>query len=533
MNKKIKTVGTICFGGLLFLIVAYIIMAVFCISHFNFGTTINGINVGGKTVKEAETVIRNQLDTYKITLLEREEQEEEILGSEIGVTLILTNEVADMLAGQSGFMWVVDMVRKPTYELEQRATYDETLLEEKLSALDALKSENQRAPVNATYSEYNGSGYELIPADYGTTINPKKLKKVVGEAIASLQTTIDLDENGCYVLPNIGDDHRRLNALIDTLNTYVATEIHYEFGSQDEILDREMISTWLSVDNNMEVVVDRDAVLSYVKKLARNHNTAYSKKTLMTSYGREVEIEGGAYGWRIDNSGECDQIIEDIKTGSVIEREAVFLTRANSFDGPDYGNSYVEINLSAQHLFLYVNGELIVESDFVSGRIIRGNATPEGCFPITYLARNATLRGDDYETPVNYWMPFNGNIGMHDLTSRKKFGDAIYQTNGSHGCINLPLEAAEIIFNNIEKGFPVLCYRLDGTESASAQSAKVSTTINYINVIGPVTALSGPAITAARRLYDELGTSLKRQVTNYQTLVDAEAQWAALKAQTQ
>ena len=531
MNKK-KKVLSICAGLLLVLLTAYILISVFCMNHFNFGTTINGMDVGGKTVAEAEEIIKNRLNTYKITLLERESKTETILGSDIGVKLILNNEVAELLVSQSGFAWISDFVKKPAYELEQRASYDEDRLEEQLALLDAMKPENQREPVNAGYSEYTGSGYELIPADYGTKLNEKKLKKAVGKAVAALEQSIDLDEAGCYILPKIGDDHRSLNALIDTLNKYVATEIHYEFGSADEVLAGETIATWLSVDNNMNVVVDNDAVLKYVKGLARRHNTAYSDKTLMTSYGKEVRISGGAYGWRIDNSGERNQILEDIKTGDIIEREAVFLTRANSFDGPDYGNSYVEINLSAQHLFLYVDGELIVDTDFVSGRITRGNKTPEGCFPLTYKTKKATLRGSDYETPVDYWMPFNGNIGMHDLTSRKKFGGAIYQTNGSHGCINLPWEAAKTIYEHVEKGFPVLCYRLDGSESDEVRAQKVATTISRINIIGPVTPLSGPAIVEARRLYDELGSSLKAQVSNYQTLLNAEAQWAALKAQT-
>lgn len=532
MNKKKKTVLLTGIGGLLILITAYIIMAVFCMKHFNFGTTINGVNVGGKNVAEAEAMIRNQLNTYQITLLERENKTEVISGNDIDVELVLNDEVAKMLNEQNGFAWIADLMKKPAYELEQRATYNEEKLEEQLALLNAMKPENQREPVNAGYSEYTEQGYRLIPADYGTKLNQKILKKAVGKAVEALETTVDLDEANCYVLPKIGDDHRSLNALIETLNKYVATEIHYEFGSEDEVLAGDTIATWLSVDNNMEVVVDADAVLQYVKGLARRHNTAYSAKTLMTSYGKEVKISGGAYGWRIDNGGERNQIIEDIKTGDRIEREAVFLTRANSFDGPDYGNSYVEINLSAQHLFLYVDGELIVDTDFVSGRITRGNQTPAGCFPLTYKTEKATLRGRDYETPVDYWMPFNGNIGMHDLTSRKKFGGAIYQTNGSHGCINLPWEAAKTIYQHVEKGFPVLCYYLDGSESDEVRAQKVATTISRINIIGPVTPLSGPAIVEARRLYDELGPSLKAQVSNYQTLVNAEAQWAALNAQT-
>ena len=106
----------------------------------------------------------------------------------------------------------------------------------------------------------------------------------------------------------------------------------------------------------------------------------------------------------------------------------------------------------------------MIESDFVSGNPAKGNATPGGAYAITYTERNATLKGQNYRTPVSYWMPFNGNIGMHDSSWRSAFGGAIYQTNGSHGCINLPPAAAKTIFENIEKGIPVLCYHLSGTE---------------------------------------------------------------------
>ena len=87
-----------------------------------------------------------------------------------------------------------------------------------------------------------------------------------------------------------------------------------------------------------------------------------------------------------------------------------------------------------------------------------GNTTPDGVCGITYKTTNAVLRGRDYETPVNYWMPFNGNVGMHDATWRSEFGGDIYLTNGSHGCINLPLDMAAAIYEYMSTGFPVICY---------------------------------------------------------------------------
>ena len=152
------------------------------------------------------------------------------------------------------------------------------------------------------------------------------------------------------------------------------------------------------------------------------------------------------------------------------EREPVYSQTAAVHDENDYGNTYVEINLTAQHLFFYKEGKLVVESDFVSGNESRGWSTPAGAYPLTYKQRNATLKGQNYSTPVSYWMPFNGGIGMHDAYWRSSFGGKIYKTNGSHGCINLPPAVAKTVYENISAGMPVLCYHLQGAESGTTST---------------------------------------------------------------
>ena len=69
------------------------------------------------------------------------------------------------------------------------------------------------------------------------------------------------------------------------------------------------------------------------------------------------------------------------------------------------------------------------------------------------------LRGEGYATPVEYWMPFYGGVGIHDADSwRSSYGGDIYQYSGSHGCINTPTANAAIIYQNIEPGTPIICY---------------------------------------------------------------------------
>jgi lipoprotein-anchoring transpeptidase ErfK/SrfK len=113
-----------------------------------------------------------------------------------------------------------------------------------------------------------------------------------------------------------------------------------------------------------------------------------------------------------------------------------------------------------------------VESDFVSGNVSKNFATPAGTYPIQYKENDATLVGEDYETPVKYWMPFNKNIGFHDATWRKDFGKNIYLTRGSHGCINMPPKAAKKMFEDIRRGVAVVVYELPGTESYDLKEEK-------------------------------------------------------------
>ena len=510
-------------------VILYVGFGIFFQSHFCFGTTIDGINVGGESAEGVEKLITQEINGYVLTLTAREDGEETIAGSDIGIAPVFNGEVQAMLEEQNGFAWIGTLFKHNDLELAKVVSYDENALEKAVNGLECMKPSNQRKPVDAKVSDYNGEGYELVPADYGTAIIEDKLLEAVKDAVLVLSDEVDLDEADCYEKPDVEDDNQALLAVIDKMNRYVGTTITYDFEVAKEVLDGKQISEWLSVDDDFNLSVDEEGVLSFVKGLAKEYNTCYKPKTLKTSYGSTVTISNGPYGWKINNSEEVAQILQDLDAGNAVEREPVYTQTANSHGENDYGDSYVEINLTAQHLFAYKDGKLVTESDFVSGNLAKGYGTPTGAYLLTYKTTDAVLRGENYATPVKYWMPFNGNIGMHDLASRKAFGGDIYKTRGSHGCINLPYSAAEKIYGMVEKGYCVLVYELPGTESQTVKQNEANAVINTINSIGTVTLESEPVIVAARTAYDALSDGTKALVTNYQTLVDAEAALAALK----
>ena len=493
------------------------------------GTRINGMNVAGMSSKAVEEAMAKEAGDYSLRLVLRNDASENIEGSAIGLNTVFDGSLENILKQQNPYTWPIHMIKGENYEIETMLAYEDEALDQALDSLNAMDPAHVTAPENAHLSDYiKGEGYSVIPETEGDQLNPEKVKEEVKAAINDLKEEIDLDELGCYEEPAVRSDDESLTAMADSLNHYVNMTVTYTMGSKNEILDGEQIHTWLSYSDG-QVTVDEGKISEYVKSLASKYNTAYTKRTFKTSYGPEVEVSG-VYGWRIDQQAEAAALKEALAEGKNVTKEPAYAQKAASHDGNDYGNTYAEVNLTAQHMYFYKDGKKILESDFVSGNVAKGHATPGGAFMLTYKTLNAVLRGPDYETPVTYWMPFNGDIGMHDLTSRKAFGGDIYKTRGSHGCINLPYSAAKKIYETIDKGYCVLVYNLPGTESDSVKQKEAAAVVNTINSIGTVTLESEPVIVAARTAYDALSDTAKSYVTNYQTLVDDEAALAALKS---
>lgn len=122
-------------------------------------------------------------------------------------------------------------------------------------------------------------------------------------------------------------------------------------------------------------------------------------------------------------------------------------------------NTYIEVDINKQKLTYYKNGKVFLVSDIVSGTKGRSE-TRTGTFKINKKARDTYLVGADYKSFVSYWMSFyNNSQGFHDARWRNSFGGKIYLTNGSHGCVNLPLANAKKLYENISVGTKVYIYK--------------------------------------------------------------------------
>lgn len=461
-KRAVLTASALAGATLLVLLIVYIAGLNRYQSCFLNGTVIDEVDVSGMSISELE----EQIGKYSLRVIERQADgttlEEEIPGSEIGISYVSTEPLEAVLQGQNRYLWFLR--HDADYTTDAPPFYEESALLEKIDALRGFQEDFIREPADAYIADYvPGSGFALVAEEKGNRLNREKTIEAIKAAVNGLEKQVDLEAAGCYEEPKITSEDTVLGDTYAKLQNYMNTAITYTFGTEREVLDPDTVAGWIVRKGN-RAELDPELVKEYVNSLRKKHDTVFHKRKFMTSYGQEVTIDLGDYGWWMDVGQETQELIGLLERGEGGERVPVYRQTAASYESPDYGDSYVEINLTAQHLFLYQNGECVLESDFVSGNPSRGNATPEGIYGITYKERDTTLTGETYRTPVSFWMPFNNNVGMHDASWRSEFGGNIYTTNGSHGCINLPYSAAQEIYSYVEKGTAVICYHLPGTE---------------------------------------------------------------------
>ena len=170
----------------------------------------------------------------------------------------------------------------------------------------------------------------------------------------------------------------------------------------------------------------------------------------------------------MDEDTETKNLIDSIKKGEVVTREPAYKQKAASRGAQDWGDTYLEVDISAQHMWYIVDGSVALESDVVTGLPNGERDTPTGVYSVIEMMRNKVLKGSinpstgkpSYETPVSYWMRITWTgIGFHDATWQASFGGSWYQGHGSHGCINMPLEKAKSLYGMLKMGTPAIVHK--------------------------------------------------------------------------
>ncbi|MDD6212884.1 MAG: L,D-transpeptidase family protein [Clostridiales bacterium] len=441
-------------------------------THFLPNTIINGIDCGDKSPDEAKEAFADVIDQYTLVITGRDD--DVVLSSDDAeMTMNFDVDFSQLLNQQDHSKFREAETNPENYTITTAVSINEDSLRGKISSLDMFIGMTESKSCEITYNSSTNL-YELQDGIRGNMVDVEAVSDRVVECFSTLETTLDLEAEGFY--GDFADVTDEVRASVDDMNRCMRASIELDFDDAgSESLEMTEIQKCLKLDDDCILQFDTTPLKEWVKGLADKYDTYGKSHEFYTTSGFNIQVNGGTYGWKMDQDATVAAIQTALLAGERWHEEPTYSQKAESHTGSDVGNTYIEVNLNSQKMYYYENGVLLISSNVVSGDVSDGNITPTGVYMIYSMERDYVLKGENnsYNTKVSYWMPFYGGYGFHDASWRDSFGGDIYLTNGSHGCVNLPSSVAAELYSSISEGTPVIIF---GGETSYTDVPESSTT---------------------------------------------------------
>lgn len=462
----------ICGIVVLVLLVVYLAGMLYYNDKFLNGTMVNGSDVGGMTLQKANDQLSKKVNGQSLKLIFNDGQSEVLQSAQLGVSYNKDNSLNQLMKNQNKWAWFIGFFKNEKNILTDLIQISDENLTNGIASMEHAKEENQIAPTDA-YIQYKDGSFSIIEETLGSKFNTEELVKNIKVALSEGKQQLDVTKANGYVKPQVYKDDQGLNNQLKAANEYCLSTITYTTPKGKEIaLDGSTLITWLSKQDDGSYTKDesvfKEKLTAFVKELASQYNSIGATRTFTGKDGQSHTVSGGTYGFRVSTDGEVSALLKMINENkSENNRIPEHTGQLPSGENGGLGTTYLEINITKQHLWFVKDGSVVLESDFVSGKESDSTRlTPSGTYYIYNKERNRVLRGTkqpngkyEYESPVSYWMPFNKGIGLHDASWRSTFGGDVYINSGSHGCINLPTGFAGSLYSQIYVNLPVVVYR--------------------------------------------------------------------------
>lgn len=435
-------------------------------NHFPVNTWLNGVYCTGKTIEQVNLELSRRGEAPSVTVAGADGQRWQIELSKAGGRADYLEALKRYLRKSASMLWFHNLGNPRRERLEPTGYgYVKSLLLEQFEQSEPVRQAREAKP--GVTLEYTGQGYVLRDGNTNRLM-PEEAFAYLEECLAEGKTYVDLAEGGCY--ETIEDSPRDLKQreIWDKLQAFFDREIIYDMGAETIPLTPDITSRFLAqetqgilaLDEKGDLMLDEEGVRGWVEELAKAYDTVGTTLSFAATRGDVVEVAYDTYGTKLNVEAETAYLL---KTLEGADKGAQIHVPAYEQEGfarglDDIGGTYIEVDMTGQHLYYYVDGTLTLETDVVTGNTGRRMGTPEGVNFVYNKQRNRTLIGPGYASPVKYWVPVRGRVGIHDASWRSSFGGEIYRTNGSHGCINTPTEAMERLYEAVEIGTPVILF---------------------------------------------------------------------------
>jgi len=427
------------------------------------GTIVEGIDCGNMSSKECIEAITEKIGNYSL-VVKKNGDVIDVINSE-NVKLVpssaMPNKVRELVQSQNKIKWFFRFFTKPEeIDLEGVASVDTSAY---YNFMKTSKGYSLPATISSTqYSIIFTKGeYQVAAPTHGDQIDRSVYSEKVMKAITDLDNDFEISKNDCYVKIENSDVDKKVNyenacKKANKIINYGSLKLNVDGFSGD--LAKEIIQDSLVIDSSFNPHINIKTIESAVNKVSEKYNTKGSVREFKTSVGNVVPVKGGDYGSSLDLDGVAELVEKALLKGGTEVAALKYTKNLMNNEQTGIGSTYIEVDLTNQYSWLYIDGKKVSETPCVTGMDDGIHETSEGVYMLKSKKKDAILIGDNYVNPVEYWMEIDGGIGLYDAVWFTKFGGDVYKTRGTYGGIALPSDKAKEFHKNTVEKMPVVCY---------------------------------------------------------------------------
>ena len=477
--KQRRIIRNVIIGIVAFILVIYGAGFAFFSSHFYPSTTMGDSDISFMSKKEVVPEINATVGAYELHVT-GVGFDLSMTPKDVAISADAERIVDEALKAHKAYAWPYKIMQG-SHNVSQRLelAFDEREIRGYVQAKVEDFNKEATRPADAK-PVYDAEKKEFVPEKEkpGTMLSADAVADKVVKALEDVSTSVTLEEADLVKADVLSDDPRLADA-IHTANGYLQVGLSIKLnGEEVAMVDADTVAPWIVFDKEFKATLDDKKMAEWARDLGKKYDTVYKERKYTRPDGKEITVNPGTYGWEIDESTILPEVKDAIEKHTVGEYEVPCVRTGNGVNvklGYDWA-AFVDVDLTEQHARYYDGaGNLVWESDVVTGTYGGSDATPTGVYMVNNKEQNVTLKGpmvtdpDDpkkkkkkpkWESPVDYWIPFIGNgYGLHDASWQSAFGGNRYKEGfGSHGCVNLPLDKVQELYGLVNIGDPVIVH---------------------------------------------------------------------------
>lgn len=455
---------------------AYVGGALYFQTTFLPGTTLDGEDVSLRPTSEVAQEKSSSLDDYQIHVTGKG-LDLTVTAEQMGLTCDGDAYVGDALAQANPWAWPVELASTRDLTAEAPVSFDRQKL------ADVIASAVEQLAAAATV-EGHGISYSAERAAFvideqalASRLNADLVTDAVAAAIEAGETQVEIGDE-------CAEADADVQAAVDAANALVSSTVSLTLaGTAVAEVDSARIAGWVTIGDDLSVSLDAAAIEEWTRgELSDQLDTVGKDRTYTRPDGVTITVPGtdpsygaSTYGWSIDGAALAQQIASNVQAGqpSTIDIPCVQTAAQYNPGGQDWGDRYIDVDLTAQHAVFYDGGAVIWEAAITTGQPNLDQETPVGVWMITNRKSRATdgdinLKGPidpatglpEWDSHVDFWLGVVGNlVGFHNAPWQSTFGGNIYTYYGSHGCIRMSYASGQGLYNAAQVGDVVVIHK--------------------------------------------------------------------------